>query len=89
MARSGNPSPSPPPGPEIDEDAKTVTGIAFGSTTSSIEYTTLVPGCIPVSGEPRLTRYRMAKQRLSRMRKGVRLLCVNGCRLDENADGKY
>ncbi|CUS08818.1 unnamed protein product [Tuber aestivum] len=37
---SGNPSPSPPASPEIDDDTKTVIGIAFGNTTSSIAYTT-------------------------------------------------
>ncbi|PWW80500.1 hypothetical protein C7212DRAFT_355976 [Tuber magnatum] len=36
---SGNPSPSPPASPEID-DTQTVIGIAFGNTTGSIAYTT-------------------------------------------------
>jgi len=86
---SGNPAPSPPPSPEIDDDTKTVIGIAFGNTTSSIAYTTPVCVCILGLGDSRLTRYRMAKRRLSRMRKEVRLLGVNECRLDGKADGKY
>lgn len=82
---SGNPSPSPPPGLEIDDDTKTVIGIAFGNTTSSIAYTTPVCDCIPVSGDIETddAYCRMAKRRLSRMRKEVRLLWGNGCRLDE------
>ncbi|RPB01430.1 actin-like ATPase domain-containing protein [Choiromyces venosus 120613-1] len=36
---SGNPSPSPQASPDLD-DTKTVIGIAFGNTTSSIAYTT-------------------------------------------------